>query len=107
MHPATGLEGALLGGCFGDRFDLVAHAVARVDERVLRGAPVDLLAKLAHEHVHGPVAVGRPTAPDALQELVARKHAALLASEGVDEPELRGGELRALTVDVGLDVVRI
>jgi hypothetical protein len=87
--------------------ELVADAVARLDERVARGAPIDLLAQLANEHVDGSVAMRRPAAPDALEELVAREHATGLAREGVDEAELGRRELGTLPVDIRLDVVGI
>ena len=41
-------------------------------------APVDLLAELADEDVHRAVAVALAAAPDALHQLLARDHAALL-----------------------------
>src|SRR4026208_544549 len=87
--------------------ELVADAVARVDEVVPRGATVDLLAQLADEDVDGAVAVRRATPPHALEQLVPRQDPALLPRERVQEPELRRRELRALAVDVRLDVVGV
>ena len=87
--------------------ELVADAVARLDERVRRGARVDLLAQLADEDVDGAVAVRGAPAPDPLQQLVAGEHAALVERERVDEPELGRRQLGALAVDVRLDVARV
>src|SRR4051812_37699073 len=97
-----GLEAALR-----QRLELVSHAVTGVDEIVLGRAPVDLLAQLQHEDIHGSVAVRRAPAPDALQELVARHHAPLLDGKGVEEPELRRRQVGAAPVDVRLHVVRV
>lgn len=46
--------------------ELVADAVARLQEGVARRARVDLLAELAHEHVYRAVAVRGPPPPHAL-----------------------------------------
>ena len=53
------------------------------------GALVDLLAQLADEDVDGAVAVRRPAAPDALQQLVPGEHAALLERQGVERAGTR------------------
>src|ERR687888_579435 len=74
------------------RLELVADAVARLDEGVPRRAAVDLLAHLADEDVDGAVAVRLAPAPNALQQLVARDHPAALQRERVQEPELRRRE---------------
>src|SRR5438093_784700 len=57
-----------------------------MDERVLRSLPVDLLSQLAHEDVHGPVAVRRAPAPDSLEKLVPREYATLLAHPPAVDP---------------------
>ena len=72
-----------------------------------RGAGVDLLAQLADEDVDGAVAVRGAAAPDALEQLVAGEHAALVERERVDEPELGRCQLGAFAVDVRLDVPRV
>src|SRR5205085_11347753 len=87
--------------------ELVAHAVARLDERVARGPAVDLLAHLADEDVDGAVAVGLAAAPDALQQLVARDDPPALEGERIQQPELRGRETGALAVDERLDLERV
>src|ERR1700722_241417 len=48
--------------------ELVADAEARLDERVARRDPVDLLAQAADEDVAGAVAVGLAPPPDLLQQ---------------------------------------
>ena len=70
-------------------------------------AGVDLLAQLADEDVDRAVAVRGAPAPDALQQLVAREHPALVERERVDEPELGRRQVGARPVDVGLDVARV
>src|SRR4029078_8241573 len=82
-------------------------AVARVDERVLRRASVDLLTEFPDEHVDRTVAVSRAASPDTLEELVAREHSPMLARERVQESELRRCQLRARPVHVRLDVVGV
>ena len=71
------------------------------------GARVDLLAQLADEDVDGAVAVRGAAAPDPLQQLVAREHAATVERERVEEPELGRRQLGAGAVDVRLDVARV
>ena len=68
--------------------ELVADAEACLDERVLRGVAVDLLAESPHEDVDGPVAVGLASPPDLLQELVARDDTAAVEGERVEQLEL-------------------
>src|SRR4029078_4603816 len=84
----------------GCRFELVADAVARLEERVPRRAAVDLLAELADEDVDRPVPVGRAAAPDALQQLVARQDPTGLQGERVGEAKLGWRQVGALAVDV-------
>src|SRR5947208_12747284 len=86
--------------------ELVAHAVARLDEGVPRRAAVDLLAHLADEDVDGAVAVRLAPAPDALEQLVARDHPPALEGECIQEPELSRGEAGGVAVDVRLDLIR-
>ena len=74
---------------------------------MLRGAAVDLLAQLAHEDVDGAVAVRGAPAPDALEQLVAREHAALVERKCVEESELGRRQVGARAVDVRLDVARV
>src|SRR2546421_8541110 len=87
--------------------ELVAHAVARLDERVPRRAAVDLLAHLADEDVDGAVAVRLAPAPDALQKLVARHDPPALQGERVQQPELRRREAGGVAVDVRLHLIRV
>src|SRR2546423_2918693 len=87
--------------------ELVAHAVARLDERVPRRAAVDLLAHLADEDVDGAVAVRLAPAPDALEQLVARHDAAALQRERVEQPELGRRQAGGVAVDVRLDLVGV
>src|SRR5215468_11199466 len=68
--------------------ELVADAVARVDEVMARRSAIDLLPELADEDVDRPIAIRLPPAPDALQQLVTRKDPAGLERERVQEPEL-------------------
>ena len=77
-----------------------------VDERVRRGAAVDLVAQLAHEDVDGPVRC-RCLRPQILCISSSRDDAAFLPRERVQEPELGRGQVRALAVDVGLDLERV
>src|SRR5436190_11506115 len=88
-------------------FELVADAVARLDERVPRGFAVDLVAELADEDVDGPVAMALPPAPELLQELVPADDAPALERECIEEPEFGRRQLRALAVHVRLDVHRV
>ena len=84
------------------RLQAVPDAVARLDERVRGGDPVDLVAQAADEDVDGAVAMGLAAAPDRLQQLVAGGDAALAERELVEQPELRGGQVDVLAVDVRL-----
>src|SRR5438552_3158203 len=79
--------------------ELVADAEARLDERVPRRRPVDLLAQPAHEHVDGPVAVRFAAPPHLLQQLVARHHAAAVERKRVEQPKLGRRQLGAAAVD--------
>ena len=88
-------------------FELVTHSVPSVDEFVGRCTPIDLLPELADEDVDGAVAPRQPPAPDLLEQLVARQHSALVAGEGIEEPELGGRQLDVLAVDVGLEAPRV
>src|SRR5204862_7731085 len=90
-----------------DRLEAVADAVARLDERVLRRAAVDLVPQAADEHVDGAVAVGLAAAPDLLQQLVAGRDAAALERELVEEAELGRRQLRRAAVDVRLHLARV
>src|SRR5688572_732963 len=87
--------------------ELVADAVAGLDEGVRRGARVDLLTQFPDEDVDGAVPVRCAPAPYPLQQLVAGEHAALVERERVDEPELGRCQLRARAVDVRLNVARV
>src|SRR5581483_4313637 len=88
-------------------FELVADAVARLDEGVPGRAAVDLLAQPAHEDVDRPVAMRLAAAPELLQQLVPRRDAAAVEGELVQEPELGRRQLRALAVDVRLHLARV
>ena len=58
-----------------------------------RSVAVDLVAEAADEHVDGPVAMGRPAAPDLLQQLVPRHHPTLLQRQRIQQPKLRRRQL--------------
>src|SRR3954471_22594965 len=73
---------------FLDGLELVADAVARLDERVLRGVAVDLVSQPPHEDVDRAVAMGLPAASDLLQQLVAGRHSAAVERQGIEELEL-------------------
>src|SRR4051794_39572254 len=90
-----------------DRLQLVADAVARLDERVPRRHPVDLVAQPPDEDVDGPVPMGLAPAPDLLQQLVASGHTSAIERERVEEPKLGPRELGAPTVDVRLHLAWI
>ena len=74
------------------RVEAVADAVLGLDVGV-RGAPVDLLAQLAHADVDRAVAGAVGDVPDALLQLVAVEHAPRLAREREQQPELRRRQL--------------
>src|SRR5690348_16842891 len=98
----------LVGGdLLGLWLELVADAEPRLDERVTRRGPVDLLPEPADEHVDRPVAVGLAPAPHLLQQLVARHHAAAVERERVEQPELGRREPGAVAVDEGLNLAGI
>src|SRR5713226_3503704 len=82
--------------------ELVADAVARLDEGVPRRAAIDLLPQPAHEDVDGPVAVRLAAAPQLLEQLVPRDDAAAVECELVQQLELRRRQLAALAVDIRL-----
>src|SRR5215218_9089003 len=84
------------------RFELVTHPVARLEECMNRRATVDLVAKLAHEHVHGSVPVAFAPAPQFLEQFVPADDATLLQREGVEETELGRCQTGTLAVDVRL-----
>ena len=87
---------AAAGACrLRHRLELVADAVARLDERVAGRAPVDLLAQAADEDVDRAVAVRLAPAPELLQQLVAGDDAAALERELVEEAELGRRQLGA------------
>jgi len=67
----------------------------------------DLLAQPADEHVDGAIAMRLAPAPELLQQLVARRHAARVECELIEQPELGRRELRTLAVDVSLDLARV
>src|SRR5437764_8567320 len=85
-----------------DRLELVADAVARLDERVTGRSAVDLVPEAPHEDIDRAVPMHLAAAPDPLQQLVARRHAAAVERERVEEPKLGRGQLGAGAVDVGL-----
>src|SRR5512146_2362856 len=89
------------------RFELVAHAEARLDERVPRGVPVDLLAQPPNEHVDRAVAVRLASPPHLLQQLVARDDTTAVESERVEELELGWRQLGAAPVDERLHFARV
>src|SRR5215217_3627213 len=104
------LRAARRGSCLrllADGLELVADAVACLDEGVLRLEGVDLVAQLADEHVHSAVAMRLAAAPDLLQDLVPGDDAAAVEREGVKETELRRSQLGAPSVHVRLHVERV
>src|SRR5689334_10276044 len=70
-----------------NRLELVADAVARLDERVPRRDAVDLVPQAPDEDVDRPVAMSFPAAPDPLQELVAGRHPTPVEGQRIEEPE--------------------
>ena len=72
-----------------------------------RRLAVDLVAQLADEHVDGAVAMALASAPELLEQLVPADDPASLEREGVEQPELGRRQVRALAVEVGLDVERV
>src|SRR5206468_10631559 len=102
LRPASGRDGpAVRAGrlILRDRLELVADAVARLDEGVPTGTTVDLLAQAADEDVDGPIAVRLAAAPELLQQLVACGDAAAVDRELVEEAEPGRGQPRALAGD--------
>src|SRR3954451_19705410 len=95
------------GSALGDGFELVADAVARLDECVVGRALVDLLSEAADEDIDRAVTVRLAPAPELLEELVAGRDAAALESELVEEPELRRRQADRLPVEVGLHLARV
>src|SRR5215211_7663951 len=89
------------------RLELVAHPVARLDERMRGARGRELVAQLADEHVHGAVAVGLPSPPHPLEYLVSGHDPAALERQRVEQPKLRRRQLGALPADVRLNVHRI
>src|SRR5438105_3900991 len=88
-------------------FELVADAVPRLDERVLRRTAVDLLPEPADEHVDRPVAVRLAPSPELLEQLVAGRDASLVECELVEEAELCRCQAGALPVHERLHFARI
>src|SRR5207237_646630 len=88
-------------------FELVADAVARLDERVPRCAAVDLLAQAAHEDVDRPVAMRLAASPELLEQLVPGGDAAAVERELVEKAELGRGQAGGLAVDERLDLARV
>jgi hypothetical protein len=74
---------------------------------VPRARPVELLAQLPDEDVDGPVAMRLAPAPEPLEQLVARDDLPALERQGVEEAELGGGQVGALTRDVRLHLARV
>src|SRR6266511_530223 len=91
----------------GHRLELVADSVPRLDERVTRRAPVDLLPQPPHEDVDGAIAPRLAPPPELLQQLVARHDAAAVERELVEEAELGRSEPAALAVDVSLHLAGV
>ena len=69
----------------------------------MRGAAVELLAQLAHADVDRAVAGAVGDVPDALLQLVAVEHAARLAREREQQPELRRRQLGVDALAVGVE----
>src|SRR5919197_3639369 len=108
-HAGSGAP-AVCGPCgslLRDRLELVADAVARLNEGVLRRRPVDLVAQAAHEDVDGSISMSLAAAPDLLEQLVSGRHQPAVESQCVEKPELRRRQLGAAAVDVGLHLARI
>src|SRR5207302_5682345 len=76
----------------------VPVAVARLDERVVRSAAVDLVAQAAHEDVHRSVAMRFAPSPELLQQLVACDDSAAVDRELIEQSEFGRCQLGALSV---------
>ena len=66
---------------------------------------LELLAQLAHEHVHRPVAADHRVAPHALVDVLALEHAAVGGRELAQQLELLARQRRALLAGVGVVAV--
>src|SRR5215204_441244 len=82
------ISATLLRCGLGDRIKLVADSEPGLDEGVIDGPLVDLLAQLADADVDGAVAMCLAPAPYLLEELIASDNTALLETEGVQEAKL-------------------
>src|SRR6266536_1696619 len=109
IQPAPGRRDCSLNASstFGLRLELVADAVARLDERVPRRGAVDLLPQPPYEYVDRPVAPRLAPSPQFLEELVAGDDAAAVERELVEEAELGRREVAALAVDIRLHLARV
>src|SRR3954453_20647368 len=83
----------------------VADAEVRVDVAPVRRDALELLAQLAHEHVHRAVAVRHRVAPHALVDLLALEHLAGGLGQQLQELELAAREVEALPADERLELV--
>ena len=107
LVSAPRAHGPTIGATCAYGLELVADAEARVDERVRRRDPVDLLPQPADEDVDRAVAVGLAAAPDLLQQLVAGDDAAAVERERVEQLELGRRQAGALPVDERLHLARV
>src|SRR5215218_7276053 len=83
----------------------VADPEVRVDVAPVRRDLLELLAQLAHEDVHRPVAVDHRVAPDALVDLLAGDDLTAEVAEERDQLELAAGEVHAAAGREGLELV--
>src|ERR1700733_119751 len=66
---------------------------------------LELLAKLAHEHVHRAVAADHRVAPQTRVDLLALQHAPLRAGKKLDQLELAPGQIDAVLADERLEAI--
>ena len=87
------------------RVEPVADAEVRVDVAPVRRDLLELLAQLAHEHVHRAVPVDHRVAPHALVDLLARDDLAAEVAQQRDQLELAAREVHAAAGGEGLELV--
>src|SRR5215211_2783847 len=83
----------------------VADPEVRVDVAPVRRDLLELLAQLAHEDVHGAVAVDHGVAPDALVDLLARDDLAAEVAQQRDQLELAAREVHGAACGEGLELI--
>src|SRR4051794_9756581 len=85
--------------------EAIPHTEVRVDVAPGRRRGLELVAHLAHEHVHRAVAARHGVAPHALVDLLALEDASLGAREQLDQLELAPREVDRAVAHVGLEAV--